>query len=216
MSPILHKPITACFARLFQRCREWPAGFLQRSRLFREAESELSPAALQRVRGLLLAHAADRNSNRGLAQEAQMMLTSLPTTFPDDEELLDALGSVSYLLGEYDSARKYWLQVANLQPARESAIEGLMLVARQQKRSSEALEDVNQLLELNPWREDFYHHKSQILVDLSRVAEAIETAEKGLELHPGSLPLLRWLIETCQKSGDAQKAKRYQHRLENC
>lgn len=183
-------------------------------RLFRDAETELSEEALQRARGLLLAHAAENGSRPDLARQALAMLQPLAGIFLDDTELLDSLGTLNYLLGDYDSARKYWLQVTSLQPARESSLEGLMLVARQQKRSSEALEEVNRLLELNPWREDYYHHQSQILVDLGRVAESIETSEKGLELHPGSLPLLRSLIEACQKSGEAQKAELYQHRLE--
>jgi predicted CXXCH cytochrome family protein len=182
--------------------------------LFQDAESDLSPRALQRVRGLLLAHMANSSGNPQTARQALGMLEPLPDSFPDDTELLDALGSVSYLVGEYPSARRYWLKLNGLQSSHESAVEGLMLVERRKANSVRALEYVDRLIELNPWREDIFHQKSHILNTLGRDAESIRAAEQGLELNPGSRSILLWLIEICEESGEKTKAEKYRDRLD--
>jgi tetratricopeptide (TPR) repeat protein len=182
-------------------------------KLFQDAESDLPPRALQRVRGLLLAHMANNSGNPLTARQALSVLEPLSDSFPDDTELLDALGAVSYLVGEYPSARQYWLKLIGLQSSHESAVEGLMLVERRKENSAGALEYVDRLIELNPWREDFFHQKSHILNTLGRDAESIRSAEQGLELNPGSRPILRWLIEICEESGENSKAEKYRLRL---
>ncbi|MBT6157672.1 MAG: hypothetical protein HOL01_02715 [Planctomycetaceae bacterium] len=182
-------------------------------KLFQGAESDLPPRALRRVRGLLLAHMANSNGNPQTARQALSLLEPLPASFPDDTELLDALGTVSYLVGEYPSARQYWLKLNGLQSSNESAVEGLMLVERRKENSVGALEYVDRLIDLNPWREDFFHQKSHILNTLGRDAESIRSAEQGLELNPGSKPILRWLIEICEESGENSKAEQFRIRL---
>lgn len=182
--------------------------------LFQNAAAELPPLALQRARGLLYARTARNDRNRSLALQALRMLEPLTADFPDDEILLDALGEVSFLVSAHADAERYWLQVLKLLPASESALEGLLLVCREASRHAAALEYANRFLEVNRWREDIYYHKSQILGELSRYEESIESAESGLEFNPGSVPLHRWLVEVCRRSGQTERAERYAQRLE--
>ncbi len=182
--------------------------------LFLETEDQLLPDSLQRVRGIFLAHTAVKTQNPMLGQQAFSMLKPLTSRFSNDVELLDALGDVSYLLRDADSAETFWREILEIQPARESAIEGLMLVARRRGNHQEALQLVNRLLELNSWEEHFYRHQSQLLLQLGRPSEAIQSAERGLEYHPNSVSLHRELIEMCRQAQLEDKAEQYEDRLE--
>lgn len=182
--------------------------------LFLDAEEQLSPESLQRVRGIFLAHTAVKTQNPMLGQQAFSMLEPLTSRFTKDVELLDTLGDVSYLLRDADSAETFWREAREIQPARESAIEGLMLVARRRGHHREALQLVNQLLELNSWEERFYHHQSQLLLQLGRHSEAIQSAARGLENHPNSVPLYRNLIEMCRQAKQEDRAEKYENQLE--
>ena len=179
--------------------------------LYVDAGGPLSRECEDRVRGIFMSRGA--MSDKRLAKQAFVMMSPLVSIFPNDSELLDALGEVCYQLDDFVSAERYWLEVLGIQPEHEWAIEGLLLIATSKGDQQRSIQLVNRLLELNPWEEKYYRHKTKLLIDQREYHDAIKCAESGISIHPSSAPLFSDLIIACRKAREEGKAVEYEQQL---
>lgn len=169
--------------------------------IFPHAVGPIPEVEQQRAWGLLLAGQAERQQDPQKAAAALERLAPLLEVFPQDADLMDAVGNSHYVRGKSDQAVKFWQQALTVDPTRQSTIEALLIAAHAEQRYESAIQWAEAFLELNSWQSDIYGRKAHVLGQQGKMDAAIEAAKQGLELHPGSLPLHGWLAEVYKLRG---------------
>lgn len=178
--------------------------------VFDAAAVPLSTLERSRVRGFMLAKAAGKSRSAVLARKAAVDLEPVLKACPDDRRAADALAFAWVLSKREAEAIDLWKRMLNVPPVREETLISLVTVSQQQRSPDAALEHLDQLLALNPWRARFWLQRSQLLHGLGRDREALEAARRALSLDPSSTDSYRQAVDLCQRLGLTHETERFQ------
>jgi predicted negative regulator of RcsB-dependent stress response len=103
---------------------------------------------------------------------------------PDNADIQADLGSVLFNTRQYDRAANCFTRALDTLPDHLGAIEGLALVAVNQKRYSEARSHLQHLLRLSPEAPEHWVHLGDVQHMLGNVVDARAAWEKALQLEP--------------------------------
>jgi predicted CXXCH cytochrome family protein len=161
--------------------------------------------ALAKVRGMQEAGYA----NPAAALDLQQTLEAITRIAPDDFATWSALGAAYELRQDLPSALQAWKRSLALRPSNEIVLDALANTHRKTGENQQALEYMDRLLKINPWRSRDYMQRAMVLSDLGRWPEAIRDAEKSLEIDPLDKYARRWLINAYQQTGDIEASRRH-------
>jgi tetratricopeptide (TPR) repeat protein len=140
------------------------------------------------------------------AKAAVQLLQQLENKPSGDVEGLYLLGRACQILNQPRRAAKTWETVVALQPRHEGALDALAVHAHESRDLVGARRYYERLIEINPGKARYYGRLAHVLGQEGNLLQAIEVAEKCLELDPSLSQSHAWLIEACRNSGDEQRA----------
>jgi tetratricopeptide (TPR) repeat protein len=120
-------------------------------------------------------------------EAAQSMLENLLKQKPNNAQLQYAMGSVLYLQSHLDDAANHLRESVRLQPEQLAPYYYLALVARDQGRDSEAIQDLEKLLQRYPDHGPSCEALGSLLMSAQRYPEAEVNLEKAVRLNPKSV-----------------------------
>lgn len=143
------------------------------------------------------------------AEQLERTLRDITEIAADDADSWTALGVIYDLRQNIGSAREALERALALKPQSENVLDLLVRVCQKSGDSIGGLEYLDRLLAQNPWRSLDYMRRSTLLSQLGRQAEAVEAAEKAVELDPTDRSARRWAIKVAQSNGDMQTSRRH-------
>ena len=170
----------------------------------------IPPSQLVRARALkMMAEALGTPVKPEMAREANQLLEPLIDEYPEDTEILVALGNGCQIQNQWKEAEKWWLKVLSLNPRNEYTIQTLATIYQNRHENELAEKYLRQLIELNPWHGSFHGRLSNILMLRGEAKAAIAAAEKGLELNPTIWDLHELLSNAYARFGQQDEAKKH-------
>ena len=176
-------------------------GGVPRIALTTEAKRETPAWEQQRAKGIMLIRRAQQSSDVLLAHRGLDQLRPLAPQLPDDLLYQEALAKALALTGAVGEARPVWEQILQQAPENEAALEGLAFSCHDAEQFDLALRYLDRLLAVNFFRSEYHGRRAHILGRLGRLPEAIESAQRAVEMNPSNLILYRWLAEACRTAG---------------
>ncbi|MEZ6064315.1 MAG: hypothetical protein R3B90_01085 [Planctomycetaceae bacterium] len=171
---------------------------------------ELAPQwEQQRARGIMFARRAEQTSDVLLADQAINALRPLAVPLANDLPLQAALAAALNLTGDTGGAGAVWQGILQQDPSHEAALEGLAYACHDAGQFELALEYLDRLLAINPYQSNSHGRRAHILGRLERMPEAIEAAQRTIELDPTSVHVYRWLSHACALAGDQESSQKY-------
>lgn len=178
---------------------------------YREGDFTLPDWEQQRVKGILLSERSQSNNDPSLAVEAIALLQPLRERLPGDTELLNALGVVYMQQNDLNAATHCWELSLQAAPKHAITLQLLAMLNHQSGDLDQARKYYARLIEVNPWRSEFYGRYSHVLGKLGDLEAAIAAGNRCSELDPTLAHIHVWLAEVYQRQGQTELSR--QHRL---
>ncbi len=140
---------------------------------------EVSPS--ERVR------AACRLVTQSRLDDADLLLREALTRQPQDPWALNALGGIALLRQDLEAARRLIGAAATIRPDEPEILANLAGLHSQGGAADEALICLERAVTLAPGHAGIRRQHAELLLSLSRVAEAADEAQRSLELDPDSV-----------------------------
>ena len=143
------------------RILRFPAGEAPRPEvvslvLFDDAEDRLSPLAVERVRGFLLAKRAEARHDDVSAHEAERLLGPVLNAAPDDVEALHWLAVACWTQNRFTAAAEYWQRILKIEAEHEGALQRLAKLFQDLSDDiPQARQFVERSLARDPWQATF-------------------------------------------------------------
>lgn len=185
--------------------------------VFAESTTQLSEEEVQRARALVLATLASGRNDVKLAQRALDLLplesgrVTIPDQYADDLRVLQRFGAVIAMLGDRATADRCWQRSLELQPGNEAVLKSLTLFALRLFHDQDvALRYSQQLVEANPYLSEHHALRAEALHAAGRLGEAVQSAERAIQLDPTSIEIRRWLAEAYGQLGQEENQRSHQ------
>lgn len=159
---------------------------LQDLKFFDESDQRLPHWEARRTRGMFLASGRTSDDPQ---ESAISLLLPLTTVAPDDGPLIQALGTAYSQRENYAEARKWLEKVVVLEPKNEQAQINLALACVALRDLAAAKEHIAEVVELNPHVARNFQLQAKILAQRGEFEQAIQAAEKLVELDPTQFEL---------------------------
>jgi Tfp pilus assembly protein PilF len=182
--------------------------------VFGEEESRMSPAELDRARGLLFFIHAERRGNSILAEDSIPLLENWLKAAPDDQSVAQALGAAYWMNRNMEQAYSTWNNALSLNPNNEEILRRLLTVSHDSGRFEEGIRYARRLVALNPWHYDYYGRLAHMHGRLKQFQEGIKAAERAVELNPAATLMHGWLSEAYPLVGERAKAEKHRAKFE--
>jgi hypothetical protein len=175
-------------------------------RFFDQAEQRLPPWERDRSMGL---SAWMYLNMRGRTPPASLAapLRRAAQQVPEDGAVLTALGALASAHGMPEQARAHYEAARHLPEAQEVALAALLNLDYQAAHWEAALGSADRLLAVDPDHARALSVRADILMQLDRPEEAIESAERALERNPTLTPVRQWLQSAYQQAGQEDAAR---------
>ena len=161
----------------------------------------------ERQRSLALGTYLNHSSQPGNNTTALLkLLVNAIQDFPDDEALLNALGTVFHQTGKRSLAKSYFTRAARREFPSESSLQGLMRVSYETSDWATAIESADQLLEIDPSDSQAHAIRGDSLANSGKIEEGIAAVARASELNPSSLFLREWLVRYYERLNRAEDA----------
>jgi hypothetical protein len=181
--------------------------------LFEEPGAKVVDKEWNRARGIFLGERVAAGGTADQAQAAVELLQPLENNPSGDVEGLYYLGRALQSLNRPNRAVKAWERVVALQPRHEAAIDALAVHSHETRDLAAARHYYERLIEINPGKARYYGRLAHVLGQEGHLPQAIEAAEKCLELDPSLSQSHAWLVEACRNSGDDRRAAYHESKL---
>jgi plasmid stability protein len=168
---------------------------LQTYEFFDESDKRLPDWEVQRARGMQMAN--DKTSDS--PQKALSLLLPLTAVAPDDIPLLLALGAAYYQRADHAEARKWLERVVALEPKNEQGQILLALACVGLRDLAAAKKHISEVVRLNPHVAKNFQLQAKILAQRGEFEQALEAAEKQMELDPTQSDLRDHLLRELRK-----------------
>ena len=176
---------------------------------FDNAHTRLEPWEQDRALGLA-ASLYLAKTGRSLPGPLVRKLDDVLKKVPDDGATLTALGGLALDHQKLDLARDYYERARSVPASEEAATMGLLKIYYLSGQWQKALECADWLIGVDPGNYRAHAMRADVLVQLNRLDEGIDSAEKALRFHPELTEVRELLISLYQKAGLEQKA--HEHR----
>ncbi|MBI3866207.1 MAG: hypothetical protein HY290_30375 [Planctomycetia bacterium] len=186
-------------------------------RLFESGTPGLAERAERRARGILLSMLAERQKDPLVALRAERMLAPFARAAPDDLAVLDALAVAAAIQRRPADAAARWNAILAVAPTHERALESLAVQSIAANRPADALMYLERYLIVNPWNSGMHVQRSRQFVQIGLETQALQAAQRALELDPSQTDTYNWLAELCERVGRPDEGRRYrdlQRRIE--
>lgn len=182
--------------------------------IFQFAKTPIPEHEIRRARALkLVADAIELNNQQDLAKAATPLLKELIEQAPNDLELYAALGNCALILDQPREAERLWSKVLQINPRHEPTVKALAVLYQDNFQLIPAERTLKQFVELNPWHGSYFGRLAGTLMGRGDTKNAIEAAERGLELNPHLWKLHEFLMDAYTQEGDRASAERHQKLL---
>jgi eukaryotic-like serine/threonine-protein kinase len=141
----------------------------------------------------------------GRPQDASAVYARAAEAFPQDKEVLSAVGDFRYEEGRYAEALPWFERAVDLDPAWEPALASLVETLSALDRAEDATRRAAQWAEKRPGGESYRTLASAHLF-AGQFVQAVEAARRALELEPGIVSR-RSLAESLVYDGQAEEAE---------
>jgi protein O-GlcNAc transferase len=121
---------------------------------------------------------------QGKLQEAELVCREVLKNHPENYDALSLLGTISYQMGDYESAVTCIRQVIGINPNDAQAYYILGVVLQKKNDCDEAIASYKKAIELNPQFAGSYNNLGNILRENGHLDAAIRSYQKVIELDP--------------------------------
>lgn len=157
-------------------------------------------------------HAANLAEGMNSAEQARKAIEQLKPVYQRDTgdvAVADAYGLCLALTGELQQAIDVWRRALGSDTKHEGLLFSLGMAHFNRGEHHEALQYLDRLTAVNPWRSDYQGQRARVLMATGRLKEAIDIGMVAAELNP-SLPLVyEWLAYACDQDKRPAEAERY-------
>lgn len=192
--------------------------------VFDGAEERLPGWEVARARGISKMTEAWNRRDERLSREARQLLVpegvdakDLPAVIAAlgaDEAALAELGSSYLVTGEIDPARVVWRRLLDLNPDHEVALGGLAFIELQRRNLRVGRIHLERLLTLLPDDPEWHARMAELAWAQGTRDEALQAAERVLELDPTKLELRQWLVAAYRSAGNAERSGHHRRIVE--
>ena len=165
----------------------------------------------ERERAYLIGNWQHR-SHQGLPPDQDILdrLVVLSKSGPEDRAILEAL-ALSWMQRQVpQTARRYLQRQLKIPGSEFSAMTNLLTIEYEASQFEQALEYADRLLEVDPGAAGVLAVRADILLNLNRRDEAIESAELALAQNPTLKPVRLWLITQLGLAGREDEQKKHE------
>ena len=174
---------------------------------YREGDLVLPEWEVQRAKGLLISALTETSHDASLGYQAVSLLEPLQERLPDDTELLNALG-VTYLQQDNQyAAVKCWELSLQTAPKQAITLQLLAMLHHQSGNLEQARKYYARLIEVNPWRAEYFGRYSHVLGQLGDFEAAIKAGQRCAELDPTLPQIHSWMADLYQRHGQADLSR---------
>lgn len=192
--------------------------------VFDGAEARLPSWEVARARGISKMTDAWNRRDERLAQEARRLLipegvdaqdlTAVINALGADETALAELGAGHLINGEIDPARVVWRRLLDLNPDHEVALGGLAVIELQRRNVRAGRIHLERLLKLLPDDHEWHARMAELAWTAGKRDEALQAAERVLELDPTKLELRQWLVAAYRSTANAERSDHHRQIVE--
>jgi tetratricopeptide (TPR) repeat protein len=143
-----------------------------------------------------------RKDKAGLKKVYRTMLSIQPK----NDTILYNLGVLEYETGNLKKALTYFNKFLTFRPKDPEVHDFLFDIYRREKKDQLAYKEAQTLIKLRPKEIRYYHFLFEYLNNRDDYKKMIETMKDGIQSHPKSMDLRRYLILAYLKTGDEQLA----------
>lgn len=186
----------------------------QKYAVFRDRESSISQAELERGFAIGLVRIAEGMNNAALARETIPRLEKWLKANPDDGAAGEALGLEYYLLKDYLPAFQRWSQSLKLAPDNEDLLRRLFILSNDMNQPEQALQYGQRLIKLDPWDFDVLVKYANQLAQKNQLDEAVKYVERALQINPSVANIHEWLAKAYALKGDQEQSERHHRQYE--
>ena len=176
----------------------------------REGDLVLPEWEVQRARGLLISNLTETSQDASLASQAVALLEPLRERLPDDTELLNALGVAHLQQDNSQAAIKFWELSLQVAPKRATTLHLLAMLHHQSGDLKQARHYYARLIEVNPWRSEYFGRYSHVLGQLGEYEAAIQAGLKCAELDPTLAHIHGWLAGLYKRRGQPELSPKHE------
>jgi len=135
----------------------------------------------------------------GRPQEANVFYARAAEAFPQDKEVVAAVGDFPYQEGRFAEALPWFERAVDLDPMWEPALANLISTLAALDRASDGARRAAHWAELRPGAESYRALAAAHLL-AGQFAQAVEAARHALELDPGTEPAVLADLLSCARS----------------
>ena len=177
---------------------------------YREADLVLPDWEVQRAKGLLFSDLTKTSRDASLGYRAIALLEPLQERLPDDTELLNALGVAHLQQDNSQAAIKFWELSLQVAPKRATTLHLLAMLHHQSGDLKQARHYYARLIEVNPWRSEYFGRYSHVLGQLGEYEAAIQAGLKCAELDPTLAHIHGWLAGLYKRRGQPELSPKHE------
>lgn len=166
--------------------------------LIQGQENLLTDVELDRVEMLFQLFETSRSSQQ-LSPELRKRLDELVEIFPEDGMLVLGQGTIAWSENNQKKALECFEKAATIAESQELALSNLMDISYLAMKWDKVLDYTGKLLEINPYVARAYAIRSDALLSMGRVDEAIASAKQALEVDPSMEAIHGWLVMVYQE-----------------
>lgn len=176
---------------------------------FDGADQRMQAWEVDRARGIqyVAAGVAIGEAAAEIVDEGAKLLLPARAIHPDDVLTLESLGAAAMSRGRPETALKFWREALAIDPKHERILNLAAGLTLRSEQFEACMEYNERLLTINPWGPVQQARRATLLDHAGKLREAIQAAEKSLELDPGQLPLREWLVDACQRANRHARAE---------
>ena len=142
-----------------------------------------------------------QDGERSRLVEVEGLLERVSKVVPDDVVVLHALGIACLEQERFSESRAHFETALRFAPNFEVTLVGLLRACYRMKDYEAALDYAARLREVNPWYHQLYALQAEMLRTQGRLPDAIESAEKALQLNPRLFQVRAFMVETYEAAG---------------
>lgn len=183
-------------------------------KVYEEESHPLSELEFERALGIAIVRDATQKGDDSLYSVALERLTPLREPLQTDIAYLEALSLAYYRTGQTSDALETWQQILEVSPDHGETLLDLGTHFEKEGKLAKANEYLSRFVKVRPHDTDGLFRLSLVKGQLLQMDEAIQLAERAVELNPRDWTTRRWLGDLYRDSGQTDKAALTQELLD--
>lgn len=177
---------------------------------YREGDLALPEWELQRARGILMSELTQSGNDVSLAYKAVSLLKPLQNSLPGDTEFLNALGVAYMQQDDLTAAARCFKLSLQSAPKHVLTLQFLAALHQLSRDFPQSRHYYERLIEINPWRAEYFSRYSHVLGQLGEFEAAIQAGHKCVELDPTLAHIHAWLADIYKRRGQLEQSRKHE------